>query len=527
MLIENKKKIVKNFISHNQNLIKHKNKKKNKIFLVEFNGWSAIHIIFSYVVNFYRNKKNCKIIAYECFDLLNRLEPPWYKKFFWKFGILLNVRTFEIFKSFGTDEFLKPNYNQKQIKNANLETKKFFKKKLSLSNLENYKANNIWIGDLIYDSYLKKYQKETIDLKSTNFKFFFNDCLKLFFFWKDYFKKNNIEAIAGCHAVYLTGIPLRIADKKKINCFAISAFNCDLVNLKGKISYLKKINGSDVQFKFYKNFIKNFSSKKIKKIQNEGRKIIKNITTGEKKYFHLKESSFRNNAIIKKKKKNKKIKIVIFAHDFIDSPHVYGNHFFSDFKQWFDFLDQMIKRTDYDWYIKDHPASSSLTKNKIDSLLNDNKNLKLIKKDFPNNKLKFLGIHFVLTVYGTVASELPIYNIKVINASVNQPHADFNFSINPKNLNNYKKIIMNLKNNKFRIDKNQLYQYHYIKDFFSKRHLFFDKQDKYFKYLADKPLIFTPTVYKYWLDDFNLKRHNQILNNLEKFINAGKYSFTL
>ena len=28
------------------------------------------------------------------------------------------------------------------------------------------------------------------------------------------FKKNNIEAIAGCHAVYLTGIPLEFIDKK-------------------------------------------------------------------------------------------------------------------------------------------------------------------------------------------------------------------------------------------------------------------------------------------------------------------------
>ena len=110
---------------------------------------------------------------------------------------------------------------------------------------------------------------------------------------------------------------------------------------------------------------------------------------------------------------------------------------------------------------------------KINELLKENKNLKLIKKDFPNNKLKLLGIQFVLTVYGTVASELPIYNIKVINASKNQPHADFNFSINPKNLDDYKKLIMNLKNNRFKIDKKQLYSYHYIKDMFLKNIFFF------------------------------------------------------
>ena len=242
MFINTKKIIIKDFISHNKKIINLKNKKENKIFLVEFNGWSVIHIIFSYIVNFYKNKKNCKIIAYECFELLNRNETPWYKKFFWEIGIFLNIKTFEIFKSFGTDEFLKPYYNNEHKKKANLETKNFFKNNLSLFDLENYKLEGIWIGDLIYDSFLKKYKCETVDLKSKIFMNFFNQSLKLFYFWKDYFKQNNIEAIAGCHAVYLTGIPLRIADKKNINCFAISGFNCDLVNLKGKISYIKKIN---------------------------------------------------------------------------------------------------------------------------------------------------------------------------------------------------------------------------------------------------------------------------------------------
>ena len=35
---------------------------------------------------------------------------------------------------------------------------------------------------------------------------------------------------------------------------------------------------------------------------------------------------------------------------------------------------------------------------------------------------------------------------------------------------------MNLKNNRFKIDKKQLYSYHYIKDMFLK-HLFFQKQE--------------------------------------------------
>ena len=274
-----------NFIDHNKKLIKKNKKKKNSIFLIEFNGWSAIHIIFSYLVNYYKSKKNCKIIAYECHELLNRLDPPWYNFFFWQLGILLNIKTFKIFKSFGTDQFLRPKYSNHQIKKAKIATKDFLKDNTNLNNLENFKIEGIWIGDLIYDSYLKKFQQETINLSSIEFKKFFFNSLKIFFFWQDFFKENNIEAIAGCHAVYLTGIPLRIASKRNINCFAISGYNCDLVNLRQHISYSKKINGSDIQFKYYAEYLKKLDSRQQKKILEKGKTIIKKITSGKKKLF--------------------------------------------------------------------------------------------------------------------------------------------------------------------------------------------------------------------------------------------------
>ena len=61
---------------------------------------------------------------------------------------------------------------------------------------------------------------------------------------------------------------------------------------------------------------------------------------------------------------------------------------------------------------------------------------------------------------------------------------------------------------------------------FSKITFFYD-QEKYFKYLGNKPLRFTPTVYKYWLDDFDLKKHYQIMNNLEKFITSRNYFYPI
>lgn len=512
------------FIQHNEYFFKNKNKKKNKIFLIEFNGWQAIHIIFSYVVDFFKNEKDCKIVAYECYDFLNRLDPPWYNKYLWKLGIFLNVKTFKIFKSFGTDQFLKPTYSDLVNDKAEKILKKFYLNKPDLKKLENYKIENIWIGDLIYDSFLKKNYLLSIDIHSQQFKDFFKNSLKLYLFWKNYFNKNKISGICVCHSVYLTGIPLRIAQSKQLDCLSISSFNCDLINLSNSISFKEKNNGSDNHYKYFKEIFLKFSKNNKKKYLNEGKKILHQITSGKKKYFYMKKKTFRLSKFKISQKKTSKIKVAIYAHDFTDSPHIYGNHFFSDFKSWFDFLDKIIKRTDYEWYIKIHPGENEITKNEIFKLIKKNDNINLLEKNFPSNHLTRLGVKFVLTVFGTIASELPFYGIRVINASRNNPHYNYDFSLNPTNLKEYEKLLLNLKRFKgeFNYNKNDLYMYHFIKELLTKNS-FFENTKRYFDFSDKVPLRFTPQIYENWIEDFNLKIHNRIKLNLKNFIQSKKY----
>ena len=73
--------------------------------------------------------------------------------------------------------------------------------------------------------------------------------------------------VGATHSVYLLGIPLRIAQSKKINCFSISGFNGDLVNLVNSISYQKKINGTDIHhIHSIKIFFQNFQINNKQKI---------------------------------------------------------------------------------------------------------------------------------------------------------------------------------------------------------------------------------------------------------------------
>lgn len=518
-----KKKVTHLFNAHNIKVFKnHSQQKFKKIFLIEFNGWAVIHVIFSYLINYYKKEKNCKIIAYETFDLINQTESSLYKRFLWKIGNKLSVKTFRLFRDMGTDEFIRPFYLKKNLKKSNHIINNFYLKKPSLKKLEELTINNIWIGDLIYDTYLKKFSKPTIDLNSDLFKIFFKKSLLFFFFWEEYFKENEIEGVCVCHSVYLSGIPLRIAHRKKLRCF--SASNMNLLNLSKSIDYKKKYNGSDTIFDSFNDVFKKNSSQPKKNFLIEGKKILKQIIHGKKRIWYLPNKTYSNLRLKKKIKKNR-TSVVIFAHNFVDSPHIYGNHFFPDFKEWFNFLSKIINKTNYNWYLKDHPVTNDVTKKEVNNFLKKNPKIKYLDKNFLNNNLVNLGVDYILTVYGSIASEAPYYGINVINATKNGPHKNYDFSINPKNLNEYRKLLFNLKIKKFKKKLDKLFFYHYAKNYIYRKNLFFSNPDKYFKFYKDKPLQFTNKFYEQWLNDFTIKKHRMIISKLKKFIESDDYIF--
>ena len=65
-------------------------------------------------------------------------------------------------------------------------------------------------------------------------------------------------------------------------------------------------------------------------------------------------------------KKSNKIKILIATHSFVDSPHCFGNNFFTDHYDWLDSLGKISNEVDYDWYIKCHPNPTLSFDNTID-----------------------------------------------------------------------------------------------------------------------------------------------------------------
>ena len=169
-----------------------------------------------------------------------------------------------------------------------------------------------------------------------------------------------------------------------------------------------------------------------------------------------------------------------------------------------------------------------MTKKIVRLFIKNNPSIKLLPKNLSNSYIARKKIDFALTVYGTIGSELPGYGIKLINASKNNPTFGYNFCINPKNFNEYKKTLLNLKKINFKINKKDLFEFHYMKRHYSDFDNFlFTDLDKYFKFNNQmRRNILTNRCYKYWLEDFSAKRHKIIIKMFENFIKSGDYMIT-
>ena len=88
-------------------------------------------------------------------------------------------------------------------------------------------------------------------------------------------------------------------------------------------------------------------------------------------------------------------------------------------------------------------------------------NLKLLPKETKNTNL-INKIDIVLTVYGTVGREFPLFNIPVINASTCGPHSGYNFNFHFKDIKEYNKAVTNLKKyiKNFKINRREIFEFY-------------------------------------------------------------------
>lgn len=517
------------FITHNNKIFYRENlqKKNNNEILVEFNNFYANHIGISYLANILKKKYHGKIVAYYGHVLLNYpLRRNFYFLFKFHFSRTFGFNFFSIYKSFGAESFLYPDEILNLKKTSIVIFKNFLKKTNTLKKLLKFRISNVLVGDLIYDTYLKKnyHVKPTIELKSKDFKIFLKDFINLFIFWENYIKKNKVKAIIGSHSVYSLAIPLRIGLKYKIESFVLTP------------EYLQRLKSGfiyqNIEVHYLKKIFKSLKENKRKEILNSAKKIINQRSKGiySSHYPYVTTSPFGSKRKEKIIKDNKKIKLLIATHDFVDAPHCMGDHLFPDFYLWFLYLCKLSKKTNYSWYVKTHPNFGGKWSRYIEyerkvvkEVLKDFPHIILLPEDITHNQIASEKINAVFTVNGTVAMDYALLNVHAVNASLNTPYINYNFTHHPKNITELRKMILNIKKitKLKKIKKKEIIEFYAVKNIFFSKNWLFHNYEKTLINIGSYHDFWRPKMYNYWIDNFELNKHLKINKDLETFVNSN------
>ena len=125
---------------------------------------------------------------------------------------------------------------------------------------------------MIYDTFIKRHQLETIKLDHENFDQLTRDFLMVYYFWSNYLKDRRIKKVIGVHTVYSYAIILRIALSLKIEALII---NDECISRLSKKNYF-----ANTGFNSYKKNFSKLSKKNKKKGLELSKKIIEKRLDG-------------------------------------------------------------------------------------------------------------------------------------------------------------------------------------------------------------------------------------------------------
>lgn len=406
--------------------------------------------IFSFC-NGYNKKHN--VIAYDTYipwgyknKILNFILKLLFKNgFHFLYNILTNNLYLNIYKYKGED-IDKINYYYNDI----------IRNIINPEDILDIKIDNVLIGDLIYDTYLRYFKKPTITEINNNVKDVIYKAIIIYFNFIELLDTHHIKLFVTSLTSYIQhGIPTRIFLKKNIEVILISSNQHIFQNITKEFPY-HSINYT----KFYpKNFDDDrFDVKRIFESRFKG-EIDPGITYMRNSSYSLDDNTNELRSIFNKKNRN----VIIYIHDFYDSPHINRCLLFKDL---FDFLKSILDNINFDtktqFFIKPHPNSVYNTDEILYNLVSKykNKNLHILNKKFSNNDIIKIKPDLIVTARGTVTIEMAYNNIPVV-CLYDNPYVNFTFAHTCYSRDEFYSIINGYKSPEILINKSDIISFYY------------------------------------------------------------------
>lgn len=132
--------------------------------------------------------------------------------------------------------------------------------------------------------------------------------------------------------------------------------------------------------------------------------------------------------------------VVVFLHDFFDSPHVYADLVFDDFWQWVGCTIRTLQAAGIPFYLKPHPNQVQASADVLVQLQATFPGVRLLSTRVTNRQLAEAGLGAGVTVYGTVGHELAYLGVPVISCA-RHPHHEFGFCRTAASVSEYEAML--------------------------------------------------------------------------------------
>ncbi|MGZ3697306.1 MAG: hypothetical protein ACXWP5_04310 [Bdellovibrionota bacterium] len=474
--------------------------------LLEIYSIPQLQIAYSYFANVLAQKYNASIRSF-AFSAKNL--------FLYRLAFRRVMKVFASFNSLG-------HVNIGALRGEPLRRKKValeraldaLKTKEDLLRLE---VEGVPIGCDVYEAYLAEYKEPTVKVDDPRVAKILEICIHGLIFWDEYLKKHRVKAILMSHGLYRYGVLVKLALERGVPVY--------LPSVLGVTQITPGTKPGVPDFRRYPEIFRELSEQE----RSEGLALAKkqlekrfSAVVGVDMAYSTKSAFQRRAGSEPVFRKTDRHKVLITTHCFFDNPHAYGGNPFSDFYDWLSFLGELSTQTEYDWYLKTHPDVIPENIPVIDRLLAKYPRITRIPPETSFHQLAEEGLSSALTVYGSVGHELPLLGIQVLNAGFN-PHVAYTFNTHAKDLEDYRRLVLNLPALNQKIDPNQVYEFYYTHHYASTvvDDFMLPSYHAMARELGAEKLG-TSAVYTYFLRTLDERRERTIFEKLRWFLTSGE-----
>ena len=369
----------------------------------------------------------------------------------------------KIFLSFAGKLIYRNNHLFSDQQKINTLVEKIISQTKTKQDVLNIEIENIKLGDLIYDTYLRYADKPELDLQDAFFKTLITQTCNIFYVSKQKIEEYNVVSLVSSYTTYIYhGIAVRICLHKNIPVYTVGAF-FSLVHKVLK-EYPRHANDHFLLDKLFqklenkKEIIETY--KKIFEKRFEG--TIDSATT------YMKTSAFSadtNKELVNIDWQNT---VVVLAHCFFDSPHIYRDLLFPDFYDWMNFtLDELSKQKDLTILVKQHPNGLPANDPLFEVLKQKYAGTKILFIDKKTSQLQIINSKpkAIITAYGTAAAEFSYQGFPIVTIYDN-PFTAYDFTHLANSISEYKTLLQTVKELPSKQNKEQIIEYYYMQYFF-------------------------------------------------------------